>query len=64
MKELVQKISDMFKRTETEASKKFWGNVGSASDIVRAVRESEKLQIRGKFWRNLFFFLVAVAPFF
>lgn len=61
MKELAQKLSNIFKRTETEASKKFWGNVGGASDIVRSVRESEKLQVRSKFWRQAFFFLIAAA---
>jgi len=51
----------MFKRKETEASKKFWGSVGGASDIVRSVRESGKFQVRSKFRRNILFFLIAAA---
>lgn len=64
MKELVQKMNAMFgqgENKEMEASKKFWGNVGVASDIARSIRETGKFQVRAKPWRNVFFFLIVAT---
>lgn len=66
MTELAQKLYDAFffikRRKNIEASRKFMGSVGGASDIARSIRDTYKLQADGKFWRNMFFFLI-VIPF-
>lgn len=64
MEELIQKINTMFRRgenKETEASKKFWGNVGRSSDIARSIRETGKFQARANPWRNAFSLLIVAA---
>lgn len=63
MKELAQKLDVFFtkRREDIEASRKFMGSVGGASDIARSIRDTYKLQTGGKFWHNTLFFFIVVA---